>query len=130
MKIEISEVFVNRNDAITLERKPSAVGLAAIEPRTAPVPPNIKCYRFPLISALLQFIPVIATETKTCNSNAQVTSCHLLSPPVTKQKKIPYCSTVDRKTAPDTCGHLRTPADISGHLRTPLDTKKRILFFR
>jgi hypothetical protein len=51
MKIEISEVFVIRSDAMTLDCKPSAVGIAAVEPRTAPVPPNIKCYRFPNITA-------------------------------------------------------------------------------
>jgi hypothetical protein len=58
MKIEISEISVTRTDAITLERTPSAVGIAALEPRTAPTARNLKRYRFPSITALLRFVPL------------------------------------------------------------------------
>jgi hypothetical protein len=43
MKIEISEVFVTRTDAITLDQIPAPVGIAALETRVAPLGTNIKC---------------------------------------------------------------------------------------
>jgi hypothetical protein len=64
MKIEISEVLVTRTDAITLDLKPTAVGIAALEPRSTPIPPNIKYHRVPLITALYRLVPLCTTKMK------------------------------------------------------------------
>jgi hypothetical protein len=48
MKIEISEVFITRTDAMTLDLAPAPVGIAALQPRENPISPNAKNRRFTL----------------------------------------------------------------------------------
>lgn len=56
MKIELSEVFVTRTDAMTLDQMPSAVGIAALEPRVHAVLQNVnRPRRIKLYKTLLNF---------------------------------------------------------------------------
>jgi hypothetical protein len=62
MKIEISEVFVTRTDAITLDQIPAPVGIAALEPRVAPVGPNTKCRPVGLYTTFYNFLSLKLKE--------------------------------------------------------------------
>jgi hypothetical protein len=56
MKIEILEVFVTRTDAMTMDQIPSAIGIAALEPRENAVPANvIRPREIKLYKTLLNF---------------------------------------------------------------------------
>jgi hypothetical protein len=52
MKIEILEVFVTRTDAMTTDQIPSAIGIAALEPREKPIQLNTKNRHVALLSRL------------------------------------------------------------------------------
>jgi hypothetical protein len=56
MKIEISEVFVTRTDAMTLDQTPCAIGIAALEPRETAVAPNTKTRHFALFDAFSRYL--------------------------------------------------------------------------
>ena len=56
MKIEISEVFVTRTDAMTLDQTPCAIGIAALEPRETAVSPNTKTRHFTLFDTFSRYL--------------------------------------------------------------------------
>jgi hypothetical protein len=56
MQTEICEVFVVHSDAINHDHVPTTVGIAALEPRTAPVPANVKCLSLPSLREVLKEI--------------------------------------------------------------------------